>query len=277
MRWILKFGLFFVAFFAVAKFCKKQTGGFTISRISSHLSYDPRWDVAHTPDEEAFLRKITNQPYYFLGKGAQSFVFCSQDEKYVIKFFRHNHMSVPLWQRWSASSASKRHSKLSKDFSSYKIAYEMLKEETALLYLHLNKTTHLQCSLDLVDKLGIHHPIPLDQYEFLVQKKADLVYPALDTMMKGGRTDDAKVALSGLVHFLAYRSQQGIFDKDPDLNSNFGFIGTKTIQIDIGRFKFRPPQKDKNEIVRITDNLHQWLMMWYPELDTHLKSEIEKL
>lgn len=96
-------------------------------------------------------------------------------------------------------------------------------------------------------------------------------------MMQAGQTDQAKEALSGLVQFLAARAQKGISDKDPDLNSNFGFIGTKTVQIDIGRFKRKEPGLDKDEIIRITDNLHQWLMMRYPDLDTHLKTQIETL
>ena len=207
--------------------------------------------------------QILNQPYTFLDKGAQSFVFASQDGNYVIKFFRHHHM--------------KKQGKLDKDFNSYKLAFNHLKQETGLLFLHLNKTTHLNQTLDLVDKLGIHHKIPLDQFEFLVQKRAQLVYPALQTFMQQGETDNAKEALTNLVHFLVHRSKLGIFDKDPDLNSNFGLIGTEVVQIDIGRFKHQKPQLNKDEIIRITDNLHQWLMVNYPELDIHLKNQIELL
>ncbi len=260
MRWIIKIVIFVLCFFSMAKFCKKQTGSFTVARITSELPFHPEWVVENTSEEQAL--KALSQPYRFLGKGAQSFVFASEDGKWVIKFFRHHHL--------------KKNSKLAKDFGSYKIAFERLRTETGLLYLHLNKTNHLLQTLDLIDKLGIHHPINLDQYEFLVQKRAQLAYPALQEWIREGKIEEAKQALTALVDLLRARQEKGIHDKDPDLNTNFGFIGVTPIQFDIGRFKLREAPPDKNELIRITDNLHQWLMQREPVLDEHLKNELER-
>ena len=261
MKWVFRLLIFTLCFYGVAKFCKKQTGSFTVARISSNLTFHPEWEVEGADDNQ--VKEILSQPYHFLGKGAQSFVFASEDGKWVIKFFRHHHL--------------KKNSKLAKDFGSYKLAYEKLQSETGLLYLHLNKTNSLKQTLDLVDKIGIHHPINLDQYEFLVQKRATLVYPALEEWINEGKLEEAKQALTALVHLLAARSNKGIYDKDPDLNTNFGFIGTTPIQFDIGRFKLREISADRNELVRITDNLHQWLMQREPRLDEHLKEELKKV
>jgi hypothetical protein len=279
MRWFFKLSLFVVIFFAVAKWCKSQTGSFTLSRIASNLTYEPEWDIAHCSDE---IQAMLDQPYTYLAKGAQSFVFASQDGKYVIKFFRHHHLQAPLWLKvlpwaWAHSKVVKKEAKLRKDFKSYTLAYQLLRDETGLIFLHLNKTDDLQQSLVLVDKLGIRHTLNLDAYEFILQKRASLVYPALDMMMRSQQKEKAKSALTALVNFLVERSKKGIFDKDPDLNTNFGFIDDRPIQIDIGRFKSIAPHVDKEEIVRITDNLHQWLMMRYPELDDHLKQQIEQI
>lgn len=260
MRWIIKIVIFVLCFFSMAKFCKKQTGSFTIARIQSDLPFHPEWAVENTSEQEAL--KALSQPYRFLGKGAQSFVFASEDGKWVIKFFRHHHL--------------KKNFKLNKDFGSYKLAFERLRDETGLLYLHLNKTSHLNQTLDLIDNIGIHHPINLDQYEFLVQKRAKLAYPALQELIDEGKIEEAKQALTALVNLLRTRSEKGLHDKDPDLNTNFGFIGLKPIQFDIGRFKIRETPPDKNELIRITDNLHQWLMQREPVLDEHLKKELEQ-
>lgn len=251
-----------------------------MARITSNLSFHPEWEVSSLLDREE-LKSIVSQPYHFLGKGAQSFVFASEDGKTVIKFFRHHHLSVPFWYRWipfqwAQESIRKKESKLSKDFASYKIAYEVLRKEAGLLYLHLNKTSHLHLTLDLVDNLGIHHPLPLDDYEFVIQRRATLAYTALQEWIDAGRIEEAKSGLTALVQLLAYRSQQGIYDKDPDLNTNFGFIQTQPIQIDIGRFKHRSLPQDSNELFRITDNLHQWLMQRAPELDEHLSQELKR-
>ena len=96
-------------------------------------------------------------------------------------------------------------------------------------------------------------------------------------MIEENQVEEAKATLSKLVQLLAYRAQQGVFDKDPDLNTNFGVIGTDPIQIDVGRFRKGPARLDKNEIIRITDHLHQHLMVKCPVLDQHLKTQIERL
>lgn len=276
MKFVLKISLFLVCFFITARFCKEQTGKFTVMRITSSLTPEPAWETSPlSPEEKNEIRGILSQPYSYLSKGVQSFVFASKDGRYVIKFFRHDHLKAPFWLK--STSKTKKQNRLHKDFLSYKLAYEQLREETGLVFLHLNKTTDLQLTLDLVDKLGIHHPIPLDQYEFLVQKRAHLLYTALDQMIDDKQMDDAKVTLSNLVQLLATRSQKGIFDKDPDLNTNFGVIGTQPMQIDVGRFRASTPKLDKNEIIRITDHLHQHLMTRCPELDQHLKTQIERL
>lgn len=277
MRWIVKIALFIVCFFITARFCKNQTGRFTILRITSNLKYNPQWETAPlSSEEQSHIKEILNQPYSYLSKGVQSFVFASQDGQYVIKFFRHDHLSSPPWAPWDMGKKHKKENKLHKDFLSYKIAYESLQKETGLVFLHLNKSNFNQ-NLDLVDKLGIHHQIPLGRFEFLIQKRASLLYTALDKMIQAGRLDDAKETLTKLVLLLAHRSQQGIFDKDPDLNTNFGVIGTQPMQIDVGRFRKATPKLDKNEIIRITDHLHQHLMVSCPELDQHLKNQIENL
>ncbi len=275
MRWIIKLALFICCFFITARFCKEQTGKFTVLRITSNLTYHPEWDVVLP--ELSQVKTLLNQPYTYLSKGVQSFVFASEDGQYVIKFFRHDHLGAAFWSNWLPGKKAKKTTKLHKDFLSYKIAYEVLREETGLIFLHLNKTKNFQQTLDLVDKLGIHHPIDLDKYEFLIQKRASLLYTALDQMIEQNRLEDAKETLSKLVLLLARRAKQGISDKDPDLNTNFGVIGTEPIQIDVGRFRKAPSRLDKNEIIRITDHLHQHLMVRSPVLDQHLKTQIERL
>lgn len=287
MKYILRLLVLFFCAWGVTRFCKKQTSGFTVARITSDLPFHAEWEVAPTLSQEE-IKTLLSQPYSFLGKGAQAFVFASEDGETVIKFFRHHRLSPAPWLYWvpfnlAQVSIAKRESKLTKDFTSYTIAYNALREETGLLHLHLNKTSDLHLSLDLVDKLGIHHALALDNYAFVLQKRAKLAYDALQNWIDAGQIEDAKKAISSLVTVLKTRGQKGIYDKDPDLNTNFGFIGTTSIQIDVGRFRDRlktpsragKPALDSQELIRITDNLHQWLMQRCPELDQHLKKELD--
>ena len=276
MKWLLKISLFLVCFFITARFCKEQTGRFTVLRITSDLTPNPAWETTPLSSEDhTHIKKILSQPYSYLDNGVQSFVFASSDGQYVIKFFRHDHLDGPFWL--TPHQKAKKQAQLHKEFLSYKLAYENLCEQTGLVFLHLNKTNDLHLTLDLVDKLGIHHPIPLDKYEFLLQKRASLLYTALNQMIEENRLSDAKETLSKLVGLLAKRAEKGISDKDPDLITNFGVIGTTPIQIDVGRFSPSEPKLDKDEIIRITDRLDQYLITRCPELQQHLKTQIEKL
>jgi hypothetical protein len=268
MKYILKIFLFLVCFVITAEFCKEQTGRFTILRITSKLTPQPEWETTSlSPEEKARIKAILSQPYSYLDNGVQSFVFASQDGQYVIKFFRHDHLDAPFWL--TPSQRTKKQAQLCKEFLSYKLAFQNLREQTGLVFVHLNKTQDLHQTLDLIDKLGIHHPIPLDNYEFLIQKRASLLYTALNQMIEENKLADA------------HRAKEGISDKDPDLITNFGVIGTKPIQIDVGRFSPRvsprAPTCDKNEIIRITDQLDQYLKTKCPELQQHLKTQIENL
>jgi len=275
------------------RFCHQQTDGFSRYKISSNLTFQPEWETPRLSlREQESLSKILDQPYRYLAKGAQSYVFLSDDGKYVLKFFRIYHLQPPFWvthlrwpwflQSYKMDKILKKLDELHKDFASYKIAHDELKEETGIVYLHLNKTDYLKQTLTFYDKIGIKHQVALDQMEFLVQKRAELVYPALAKMVESEGLENAKDALSQLVSLLCLRCQKGIHDKDPDLNTNFGFIGHTPLQIDVGRFRIengnlQERMVDRDEIIRITDNLNQWLRSRYPELSGHLETTIAQI
>ncbi len=275
------------------RFCHQQTDGFSRHKISSDLTFHPEWETAPlTAYEQENLSTVLSQPFDYLTKGAQSYVFLSRDGRYVLKFFRIYHLQPPFWvthlkwpwflQSYKMNKILRKSEELHKDFASYKIAYDQLREETGVIYLHLNKTDSLKQTLTFYDKIGIVHHVDLDRMEFLVQRRAELVYPALANMVETEGVESAKDALSKLVSLLCLRCTKGIHDKDPDLNTNFGFIGHTPLQIDVGRFRIKDTAADeqridRDEIIRITDNLNQWLRSRYPELSGHLESIIAQI
>lgn len=264
---LFKISLFVVLFWAAGRFCKGKTDGFAVAKIMPAKEAHA-WPVPPPPPE---ISGLFQKPFRYLGKGVQSYVFASGD--YVIKFIRHDRFRCYPWTH----NVQKRSNRLLKDFTSYQIAHDDLAAETGLIYLHLNPTGFLKQKITIIDKLNIAHVLDLDQMEFIVQKRAQLVYPALWALIVQNKLDAAKIALSSLVSLLHKRIEMGIYDKDPDLNTNFGFIGLQAMQIDIGRFRKPPRRLGKDEIIRITDNLHQWLMVKCPELDAHLRKAIDEI
>ncbi len=276
----------------IKKFCYKKTDGFALTKILSTFAFNPDWECPSSSQIDAdHLEKILNQPFHYLARGAQSYVFVSEDDNTVIKFFRLNHLCTPPWlaafhlpltlQPYKISKMLEKRTSVNRDFQSYKIAFEEMKEETGLLYMHLNKTSHLKKHLKIIDKIGIAHDLDLDNMEFLIQKKATLFYPTLEKLIKTEGETAAKEAISALIELLVSRCQKGIFDKDPDLNTNFGFLDKHPIQIDIGRFRYDETRRNPNiycdDIIRITDSFRQWLDRNYPSLSLHLVSEVRKI
>ncbi len=176
----LKWLFFIPLVYWIEKFCIHQTDGFTLLKIRSTLMANPKWEIAETFPQE--ISPLLSQKFLYLDSGGQCYAFASEDGKVVIKFFKHHLRRlpwliahIPLPSKYAAlreKQKIKRLSKLDRDFTSYKIAYERLREESGLLYLHLNKTKHLNLYVTIVDKLGIAHYLDLNDLEFIVQYNA---------------------------------------------------------------------------------------------------------
>jgi hypothetical protein len=292
IRFFCRATLILLTVIAVQRFCHKQTDGFALCKIQSRLPYHADWDVSqHSKIDVGQVQNILKQPFRYLGKGAQCYVFVSEDDQYVLKFFRLYHLRPPIWMSWfrfpfqleqyRQKKFLNKEMELAKDFESYKIAFEKLQQETGLLFVHLNKTTNLKTSVDLYDKIGVLHKIDIDSMEFVLQRKAFPFYAGMEKLLEKKDVESVQRILHELVSFLAERSKKGIFDKDPDINTNFGLLDNHPIQIDVGRFRHDEKRKEpsvyQNDIIRITDHLRQWLETKEPDLAHYLEDEIRTL
>src|SRR6266567_3530070 len=85
-------------FCTVGYLCKGPTRSFALCKISSSLPPNKEWETAPLEGEsERELERALCQPYHFLSKGAQAFVFKSEDGRYVIKFFKLHHLQPSAW------------------------------------------------------------------------------------------------------------------------------------------------------------------------------------
>jgi hypothetical protein len=254
------FLLFALAFYKLGeRFCEEKTAGFTISKISFSLPYDARWETT-LPE---FSSGLLDQKYTFLGSGGQSFAFVSEDGKNVLKFLKY-----PF------RLSTKKKERLERDYKSYQLAFEELKEESGLIYLHLTHSPATHKTVTLIDRLGIEHRVILDEKAFILQHKAELLYPYIEQLMQKGDLEGAKAALHSLVHLLDRRCKKGIFDEDAKIHRNCGFINGKAIFIDIGRFK---KSEKTQSLEKITNRFRNWLLQNYPELVDLLDYEIQSI
>lgn len=100
MRKTLKITLWITCFsltaLVLADFCHDKTKGFQRERMAP--AFTPPVAVhafSFIPHKE--LIPILSQPFTYLKKGRSSYVFVSDDQKYVLKFLRNPQISSPYW------------------------------------------------------------------------------------------------------------------------------------------------------------------------------------
>lgn len=269
------------------------TGGFSIENISSDFAFRPDWEVRPlTEEENATLHQAVRQPYFYLGKGCQSYVFVSADEKYVIKFFKYQRFRPQAWLSYlpplpalalyRQEKMEKRQKKLEGFMQSWKIAFNQLKNESGLLCVHLNKTKGQLPQLLLFDKTGGRHEIDLDQMEFYVQAKSTMLCETLLDFKQKGHLTASQLLIENLLSLLLSEYERGIGDNDHALMQNTGVSAEgKPIHIDIGQFSlseaFKLKSVQNQELFTKTHRFLQWLRDHYPEAGDYLEQRLKAL
>ena len=266
-RFLLIFGVS-ATLFALGAW--RLSDGFTLSKMTAPLSYSAKWEVDAPPALDT--RAILAQPFYYMGKGSQSFVFESLDRQYVLKFFRLNRYRLPAFQEKlplppflsaiQQQRIDEKWRKREKLFESCTLAYNQLKQESGLVYVHLNKTTNLTLQVEIYDNLRRKHVIAIDEYAFMLQKRGEQVYPYLSRLLKEGKKEEARRALMSLSSLLSERMAKNIADGDAEIHKNAGFRNGEALFLDVGQFRREHSVENKERLAR---KLLAWLEEKDPE------------
>jgi hypothetical protein len=292
IRYLLTFIFLISAFYGLSRLYFRLTDGFRLANITSAFPYQKEWEV-HALDEQEQLvvSQVFNQPYFYLGKGCQAYAFLSQDGQYVIKFFKYQRYRLQSWLEYSPplpalvqykqEKLAKKWNKLDGFVKSWKIAFDYLKDETGLLFVHLNKTTHLNQSLVIFDKLGLKHTVALDQMEFCVQRCATMLCEVLMDYKQKEELPKAKQLIDRLLQLVLSEYKRGLADNDHALMQNTGVVDGHPIHIDVGQFVVHETVKEPafyhQELFTKTYKFKIWLADHYPELKLYLDQELEKI
>ena len=271
MKELIKFFILSVFFLGTERLWHRATDGFALNNVYAPQGENSKWERLEFPNPS-----LLNQTYYYLNSGSQCYAFISEDQKTILKLFKFQHMRTPPLLNIFPSKGklgkkrTKKREVLEKTFESYSIAYDFFRKESALLFIHLTKTDHLKQKLTIVDKIGKRHTLDLDKVEFILQKRGTLVYDTLADWMKKGEKEKAEKGIADLLNLVLNRCLCGIFDKDPDFKTNFGFIEETPFQIDVGRLTLSEKEKHReiyrSEMIRITRQFEEWIALNYPDL-----------
>lgn len=272
-------------------FCCRSTG-FGIDKITSSLSYNAAWEIEPLTEgqREVLVQQIFPQTYYYLSSGDQYYAFVSQDQRYVLKFFKMQSLFPKDWFDSFPVSLFKflgfRQEKSNELFSerifaSYKDAYEFLRNETGLIYIHFNKTREFKSRVRLVDSKGKQHFVDLDAMEFVVQKKVTRIYDHLKELQSRGEEEQLRASIRSFLHLIAVRCQKGFVDQHSSVRNHFGFIENTAIQFDCATLtrdsSMKYPMNFRKEVLEAAERLDAWARVNFPEIALFIQDEAQRL
>lgn len=275
--------------FGGARLYFRLTDDFRLGNIVYPMPHHSEWEAPIADDSKKQLNQILSQTFIYIGKGAQSYAFSSEDNQYVLKFFKFKHLTphwfvelfppIPPFSTYKAKQAERKERKLYGVFEGYRLAYAVHKEPSGLIFTHLNTTKDQLPTVTVVDKLGIKRKIELDHVPFLVQKKAKTTRSVLTEALNHGNLIQAQHSIEQI--FDLYRSEyaKGIYDKDHGVLHNTGFVGTEPIHLDVGKLTVAEEMKQteiwQKDMEHIAWKFGVWIKHNYPHEYTSLSQAIE--
>ncbi len=265
---------------AIVRIYYRATDDFRLNNIVYDLSYHQEWEIQPLSSaEETHLNAILNQKFSYIGKGAQCYAFASDDQQYVIKFFKFKHLkpsiftdllpSIPPFQHYKERQVRKKERKLNSIFAGYKLAYEKDKTESGLIFIHLNPTDTVHKTIIVRDKIGLERVIDLDQVVFIVQEKAQTLRNVLADLLDKGDLTAAKSRIGQIFDLYLSEYQKGVYDRDHGVMHNTGFVGDRPIHLDVGKLSqddnIRNPETAQKDFALVIDRMETWLRSSYPE------------
>lgn len=284
-----------IAAFVLGRVYYRATDDFRLGNMTHEVINRPEWDTTPvTPEEMSHVKQILSQPYHYLGKGAQSYAFVSEDGEYVLKFFKFKHLrqawwvsyipSIPPLSQWKEEDRLKKEAKLSSVFDGYLTAYNHHRSESAILYLHFNTTDHLLGSVTVYDKLGISHKIDLDSVMFILQSKVKPMRGVIIHLLNQGDVSGAIAMINKTFDLYMSEYQKGIYDRDHGVMHNTGYLtlnngSTVAVHLDVGKMSKEPRMKETTyfapDLEKVARKIDAWTALNYPKYYPEISKAME--
>jgi hypothetical protein len=243
--------------------------------LYNHREFGPK-DFSHphalgeapSPDEQLKNQAaaVLQQRFSYLGCGTQVTAYESADHRYVIKFFNPRNTIKESWfhktsrlckmssLKWMVKTYGGKKERLRQFFERYRLAFQDLRDEAGLVYVHLDQSTALSQKLEVVDKEGRTHQVDLNVCPFVLQKKVELTLTHLDKLLEKEDIEGAQEGVRQIYALFLSRAQKGYTDKLQILDKNYGFAEGRAVQLDVGRI-CKKPLNPAAEMKRIVENI----------------------
>lgn len=238
------------------------------SNITEEIPFHPEWEITPlTQIQNARLNNILKQNFTFIGEGGQSYVFESDDHRYVLKLFKFKRFR-PSWyvkwlpEDWKKSHVEKREQKLFTAFNGHKLAYDQLRDESGLVFIQLNPS-HSPRNVLITDRFGSARQVDLGQASFVVQEKGETLEENFSRLMKQGRPDLVRENINRVLELYLSEYRKGIYDLDHGVMHNIGFVGDKPLHMDVGKLvqdeKMKSPENYQADLDKVSGKMELWV------------------
>lgn len=276
--------------FGLARIYYRATDDFRLSNIIYEMPFQSKWEInSLTPSEKEQLDHILDQKFTYLGKGAQSYAFTSDDQQYVLKFFKFKHLR-PLWivnilpnispiKEFKERESERKLRKLHGVFDGYRLAYDVNKDESGLIFIQLNPNQNFNKKVTVIDKIGLERTIDLNSVIFIVQHKGKTLRTVLNDLLSTGNVAKFNERVNQIFDLYFSEYHKGIYDRDHGVMHNTGFVGDKPIHLDVGKLSedemIKQPQNYKEDLQKIVNKITSWVQQNYPQYYKEIAKNIE--
>lgn len=282
--------LFPLLLLCIGLFSAKSTLSFHVDQIRSKGAFSFQTTKTLSKQELQRLQSIFSEPFHYLTEGERCYVFESQNQEYVIKFFKMkkltpkywlNYIPFPWLEKLRMYKVRGRERARQETFGGFKAAFEEFRYQTDLFFTHLLGTDWLKVKLEVIDREGIHHQIFLDTIPFVLKKKALLVPDYIKGLVAQGKKKEAVTSLILLLDLVRDFCQRGLTSESDSVIEDYGFIGDQVVCINSGYIlsndSLKVPLNTFREVFRVSQILEDWLELTEPELLDEFRKQVEDL
>jgi hypothetical protein len=209
--------------------------------------YLSKWPTISPTKKPEGVEEILNQPFTYLGKGRQFYVYASKDGRWVLKFVKCQRINVPAWyeqfpmphflDKNKQMRLLAKRERVQRLFTSMKLAQNRLSDITGVHYVHLKKTEKAQY-VTLSNRLGFSTAVDINKVPFVLQRRAETAFSVLEKLYDENNFDLLQTRLKELVHLFNELVSRNVVDIDDGafMRDNIGFLPDRAVYIDIGTF-----------------------------------------
>ena len=244
---------------------------------------DTQYKISHTTEERNELKKAVDQPFYYLGKGRQSYAFISEDGKWVLKFFKCQRLKLSLlylpleklglFKDALEDKKAEKEDRLERLFYSAYLAATVLPEETGIKFANFTPGSNDLPNVVLINNAHISSTVDLNKTPFCLQQRGIPAMTTFKRLVAEGKISEAKERIDQLIALLKAKRSKEVLQHDAALiiRNNVGFTDNRAIFIDIGSFA-----KGKLKTARHPEQQQlKPLLRWLQERDQELADYLE--